>query len=131
MPLGAFADWLTGALTNILLSVVVIIGLRLVQREFERAREQAGSTLRDVQEESKDLELRVQERTNELSQKSELLRSSAFIAHNVAELQDVSTLLEKAVHLTADLFGFYHVAIYLFDEERRIAFLQACVIRYW
>ena len=125
MPLGAFADWLTGALTNILLSVVVIIGLRLVQREFERAREQAGSTLRDVQEESKDLELRVQERTNELSQKSELLRSSAFIARNVAELQDVSTLLEKAVHLTADLFGFYHVAIYLFDEERRIAFLQA------
>ena len=125
MPLGAFADWLTGALTNILLSVVVIIGLRLVQREFERAREQAGFALRDVQEESKNLELRVQERTNELSQKSELLRSSAFIARNVAELQDMSTLLEKAVHLTADHFGFYHVAIYLFDEERRIAFLQA------
>ncbi len=125
MPPGAFADWFTGALTNILLSVAVIIGLRMFQREFERAREQAGSALRGVQEESKDLELRVQERTNQLSQKSGLLRSSAFIARNVAEQQDVSTLLEKAVHLTADLFGFYHVAIYLFDEGRRIAFLQA------
>ncbi len=64
MPLGAFADWLTGALTNILLSVVVIIGLRLVQREFERAREQAGSSVQELQKEGRDLELRVQERTN-------------------------------------------------------------------
>ncbi|HUI90479.1 MAG TPA: GAF domain-containing protein [Anaerolineales bacterium] len=125
MPVGAFADWLTGALTNILLSVVVIIGLRAVQREFERAREQAGSALQELQEESKNLELRVQERTNQLEQKSELLRASAFVTRNIAELQDVPTLLERAARWTSDLFGFYHVAIYLFDEDRKIAFLQA------
>ena len=125
MPLGAFADWLTGALTNILLSVVVIIGLRLVQREFERAREQAGSSVQELQKEGRDLELRVQERTNQVTRKSELLRSSAFIARTVAELQDVPSLLERTVHLSSDLFGFYHVAIYLFDEQRKLAFLQA------
>lgn len=125
MPQGAFADWLTGALTNILLSVVIIIGLRAIQREFERAREQAGSALKGLQEESKDLELRVQERTNQLAQRSELLRSSAFIVRSVAELQDVPTLLEKTVHWASDLFGFHHVAIYLFDEQKKVAFLQA------
>ncbi|MFZ1041815.1 MAG: GAF domain-containing protein [Anaerolineales bacterium] len=125
MPLGAFADWLTGALTNILLSVVVIIGLRLVQREFERARERAGSSVQELQKEGRHLELRVQERTNQLSRESELLRSSALIARTVAELQDVPTLLERAVHLSSDLFGFYHVAIYLFDEQGKLAFLQS------
>jgi GAF domain-containing protein len=125
MPLGAFADWLTGALTNILLSVVVIIGLRLVQREFERAREQAGSSVQELQKEGRDLESRVQERTNQVTRKSELVRSSAFIARTVAELQDVPSLLERTVHLSSDLFGFYHVAIYLFDEQRKLAFLQA------
>ena len=95
------------------------------QREFERAREQAGSALHELQEESKNLELRVQERTDQLAQKSEFLRSSAFIVRNIAESQDVPTLLERAVHWASNLLGFYHVAIYLFDEERRTAFLQA------
>ena len=125
IPTGVLSDWISAGLTDILVGAVLIIGLRLVQSEFERAREVTDSAIRDVEEESRNLELRVQERTNELSQKSELLRASAFIARNVAELQDVSTLREKAVHLTSDLFGFYHVAIYLFDKERRIAFLQA------
>jgi len=71
------------------------------------------------------LEQRIEERTNQLSQRSELLRSSAFIVRSVSELQDVPTLLERTVHWASELFGFHHVAIYLFDEERRIAFLQA------
>jgi GAF domain-containing protein len=71
------------------------------------------------------LEQRVEERTRQLAQKSEFLRSAAFIVRSIAELQDVPTLLEKVVQLTSEFFGFYHVAIYLFDEERRIAFLQA------
>ena len=103
---------------------MVIIGLRLVQKEFERAREQAGSALQKFQEEGKNLELRVQELTDQLSRKSDLLRSSALIARRLAELQDVPTLLERTVHWASDLFDFYHVAIYLFDEQRRIAFLQ-------
>ena len=125
IPTGILSDWISAGLTDILVGAVLIIGLRLVQSEFERARALASSALRDVQEESKNLELRVQERTNELSQKSELLRASAFIVRSVSELQDVPTLLERTVHWTSELFSFHHVAIYLFDEERRIAFLQA------
>jgi len=71
------------------------------------------------------LEERVTERTNQLRRESELLRSSALIARSVAELQDVPTILERTVQGASDLLGFYHVAIYLFDEQRRMAFLQA------
>ena len=71
------------------------------------------------------LEERVTERTNQLLRESELLRSSALIARSVAELQDVPTIMERTVHGASDLFGFYHVAIYLFDEQKRRAFLQA------
>ncbi|MGA7194825.1 MAG: hypothetical protein WBW94_14455, partial [Anaerolineales bacterium] len=97
-----FGNWITGILTDILLSVVIIIGLRLVQREFERAREQAGSAFHKLEEESKNLELRVEERTTQLSAKSELLRSSVFVSRSVAEIQDVPTLLERAVHWTSE-----------------------------
>jgi GAF domain-containing protein len=125
VPMGNFSDWLTATLTDILLSVVIIIGLRLVHGEFQEAREQAGSALLKLQEESAQLELRVEERTNQLSQKSELLRSAAFIARNIAELQDVPLLLERTVRWASELFGLHHVAIYLFDDQRKVAFLQA------
>jgi GAF domain-containing protein len=125
IPTGSLSDWLNATLTDILVGVVIIIGLRLVQFEFERAREQASSAIQKTQAESKNLESRVEERTNELTQKSELLRSASFITRSIAEVQDVPMLLERAVGLASDYFGFEHVAIYLFDEERRTAFLQA------
>ncbi len=125
IPVGAFADWLTGTLTDILLAVVVIIGLRLIQREFEHARKQAGSSISRFQEESRDIESRMEERTAQLAQTSELLRSTSFIVRNTAELQNVPTLLERTVQLASELLRYDHVAIYLFDERKKVAFLQA------
>jgi GAF domain-containing protein len=125
LPAGTWSDWLNPSLTDILVGVVLIIGLRLMQLEFERVREQAGSVLQRTQAESKDLESRVEERTNELTQKSELLRSASFITRRLAEVQDIPMLLERAVGLVTEYFGFEHAAIYLFNEERRTAFLQA------
>jgi GAF domain-containing protein len=125
IPTGFLSDWISAGLTDILVGAVLIIGLRLVQSEFEQARDLAGSAIRDVEEQRRNLELRVQERTVQLSRKSDLLRSSALIARSVAELQDVPTIMERTVRGASDLFGFYHVAIYLFDEQKRMAFLQA------
>jgi GAF domain-containing protein len=125
IPTGALSDWISAALTDILLSAVLIIGLRLVQAEFERARQQASSALLTIQTERKSLESRVEERTVELSQKSDLLRSAAFITRSIAEVQDVPMLLERAVQLISEHFGFDHAAIFLFNEERQTAFLQA------
>ena len=125
IPTGILSDWISAALTDILVGAVLILGLRLVQTEFERARDLASSALQEVQVESRNLESRVEERTNELSKKSELLRSTAFITRSISELQDVPMLLERVVHLTSEHFGFQHVAVFLFDEDGRTAFLQA------
>ena len=53
IPTGILSDWISAGLTDILVGAVLIIGLRLVQSEFERARELAGSAIWDVEEQSK------------------------------------------------------------------------------
>ncbi len=108
----------------------LILGLTFYAFEQQEARLRvANQQLQEIVQKERalqnNLEQRVQERTNQLSQESEMLRSSTLIARSISELQDIPALLDKAVRSASDLFGFYHVAIYLFDEERRMAFLQA------
>jgi len=100
-----------------------LIGQREARfRQANRLQQEAVQQAHTIQN---NLEQHIEERTRQFQRSSQLLRSSAYITRNIGDLQAVPTLLEKAVHWASDLFGFYHVAIYLFDKERRIAFLQA------
>ena len=71
------------------------------------------------------LEQLVIENTSELQRRTEQLRASTYIAQQIAELQDVSTLLSRSVQLISEQGGFYHVGLFLLDERKRLAFLQA------
>ncbi|MGH7488403.1 MAG: GAF domain-containing protein [bacterium] len=43
----------------------------------------------------------------------------------MAQIENVPDLLETVVNATAEQFGFYHVGLYLLDERKKNAFLQA------
>ncbi len=63
------------------------------------------------------LEERVRERTAEVEQRSADLDAAARVALDTTRIQDLDTLLTKAVELVAHHFNFYHAAIYLLDER--------------
>ena len=67
----------------------------------------------------------MRERTDELETRAIQLRSSAAISKTIAEIQDISELMETTTRLTSDQFGYYHVGLYLLDERKKTAFLQA------
>ncbi|HID89306.1 MAG TPA: HAMP domain-containing protein, partial [Anaerolineae bacterium] len=71
------------------------------------------------------LEQRVAERTAALSRRTLQLEAAATVAREAAAIRDVGTLLNKVVHLISDRFGFYHTGIFLLDEAKEYAVLQA------
>ncbi|MGE5224891.1 MAG: GAF domain-containing protein, partial [Omnitrophica WOR_2 bacterium] len=78
------------------------------------------------------MERRVMERTSDLAQASEQmkyrinqLQTIAEVARTIASLQDVDQLLEQVTHLIYERFGFYHVGIFLLDDKKEYAVLQA------
>ncbi len=71
------------------------------------------------------LEERVAERTAEVEARSRQLETVAQIGNVIASIRDLDTLLERVTHLISQQLGFYHVGIFLLDEDGEYAVLSA------
>ncbi len=65
-------------------------------------------------------------RTEEaLERRATQLQAAAEVAREAAAILDVNQLLDRAVHLISERFGFYHAGIFLVDERGEYAILRA------
>ncbi|MEZ0395183.1 MAG: GAF domain-containing protein [Anaerolineales bacterium] len=99
--------------------------LRTLDASFE-------TMARQLKEMLATLEARVASRTEELTSASLQLarRAAQFeaiaqVSKTVTSIQDLNTLLDRLVVLISNLFGFYHVGIFLVDEHGEYAYLLA------
>ena len=83
------------------------------------------NTFQTLTTERAQLENGVRERADELESRAAQLRSSASVSRTIAEIQDVSELMEMTTRLASEQFGYYHVGLYLLDERKKTAFLQS------
>jgi GAF domain-containing protein/HAMP domain-containing protein len=79
-----------------------------------------------------ELENRVTERTKQLAQQNEALllrgrqlQTVADVARGITQTQELESLLNKIVTLISERFGFYHVGVFLVDEQKNYAVLRA------
>ena len=116
---GTFLYLLTSSLNNALTQA------RTSAREFQ-------SSNTELQALQSDLEKRVAERTAELDvanqetqRRAAQLEAIAQVTRSISTSQDLETLLPNITNVISQQFGFYHVGIFLLDEEREFAVLRA------
>lgn len=78
------------------------------------------------------LEDRVRERTQELAQQNEALlyrtrqlQTVSDVARGIVSTQKLESLLNQLTILISERFGFYHVGVFLLDEQKEYAVLRA------
>jgi len=71
------------------------------------------------------LEQRVADRTQDLESQTLRLRVAAEIARDAASARDLQELLIRAADLIINRFGFYHIGIFLLDNNKEYAVLAA------
>jgi GAF domain-containing protein len=125
VPVTSPIDWISYTIDFSVISVVLIIAIDQFKREFANLVRDMQNTFKTITTERAQLEDRVRERTDEFESRAAQLRSSAGISRTIAEMQDISELMEATTKLTSDQFGYYHVGLYLLDERKKTAFLQA------
>ncbi|MDQ2692699.1 MAG: GAF domain-containing protein, partial [Chloroflexota bacterium] len=118
-------EWLRDIGIFLIIGSSIAIGLRTALRDFIKTQETAQHILNTLRQERAVLEERVEERTAVLTQKTEQLRATSYIARKTAELQDLESLLTTVAKLVSDQFGFYHAGIFLLNNAGTRAVLQA------
>jgi PAS domain S-box-containing protein len=63
--------------------------------------------------------------TDNLERQTAQLRVASEVARDAAAIRQVPQLLDEAVRLISDRFGFYHTGIFLVDEQNEYAVLRA------
>ncbi|NQU30841.1 MAG: GAF domain-containing protein [Anaerolineae bacterium] len=71
------------------------------------------------------LEQRVSERTKDLEYRAVQLQAAAQVAQDALTIQDVRTLLTNVANLITERFNYYHTGIFLLDDKKEYAILQA------
>jgi len=122
---GDLTDWVSAAATQLLISLVITTGLRMLQEGFDKVQAENENMVNALRETQSELENRVDERTKELARKTNQLNASTFVAHQTAEIQDLAKLLSNSVNLIARQFDLYHVGIYILNERGDYVVLQA------
>lgn len=125
VPATSLFDWAAYIGNYALVSAIVLFAVNQLKGAFSRVLQEVQVTLDLLTNERVQLEERIQERTEELETKTAQLRSSTTVARIVAEIQNIGELMETVTNLTSEQFGYYHVGLYLLDDGKRNAFLQA------
>jgi GAF domain-containing protein len=100
----------------------------LLQQVNERLRQREI----DLENSKQNLEQRVEERTRELlvanqqtGKRAEQLSIIADVARSAISIEDVDRLLPYISKLISERFNFYHVGIFLMDEQKQFSILRA------
>jgi GAF domain-containing protein len=125
VPATTSIDWVTYIVDFSILSAILMIAINQLKREFAHIARGIQNTFETLSTERAQLEDRVRERTDEAETRSIQMRSSAAISKTITETQNVSELMETTARQISDQLGYYHVGLYLLDERKRTAVLQA------
>ncbi len=125
VPTTVLADWFAYCADFIIISIVLVTALHLFKDAFARVVNDMQSAFDTLEMERSQLEEKVRERTEDLETRTAQLRAASTVAKIMAEIQNISELLDSVTKLTSEKFGYYHTGLYILDEHKKIAFLQS------
>lgn len=121
-----FARDVSGIL--VLTGILVYLTISGLQNALDKSRgiaEQLARANKDVNDLRIELERRVEERTLELRKRATQMEAVSRVARTIASVQDLKDILPAITEMVSQQFGFYHVSIFLLDEQKNKAVLRA------
>lgn len=97
----------------------------LTQDEIGTLAQTFKTMVGEVRRAYEELERKVEERTATLKRRNVQITAAAEVSREALAIREVDVLLQRAVNLISERFGYYHVGIFMVDEAREYAVLRA------
>lgn len=118
-----------GAVLNLVgISLFTTIANRSTQESLDILIENQASLVEENQEMltvQANLEATVSQRTKDLERRTNYLEAAAMVARDTTSILNQEKLLDRVVNLIAEKYNFYHVGIFLVNEDNQFAVLRA------
>lgn len=124
-PKTDLASWAVYATDFAIAGIVITTAANMLKSAFANVVEQMLNAFESLNTERQNLENKVHERTAELEVRMSQLRASTLTARAIAETREINELMKNAANLISERFDYYHVGIFILDEQKRNAYLQA------
>lgn len=125
LPATTSTDWGAYLIDFSLPSIILMVAINQFKGAFDRVVNQMQTKFQNLISERSQLEERIGEQTEALNSQTVQIRTSTHVAGIVSEIQDIPTLIETVTTQISEQFGFYHVGLYILDDQKKTAFLQA------
>lgn len=109
----------------VLASLISLVSNRVIAQRLSVAVESQQSLANQLEKERAELESRVLERSADIRRRLTQFEVASQIARDVSAEENLNALLNNAVRLVRDRFGYYHAGIFLSDEHGDFAVLRA------
>jgi len=117
IPSSDFHSLVVLSITFGLMVLLLRFAVHSIAEGFDRARRNESSLM----ESNRELEIRA----HSLERLTTRLRAAGTVTSAAISARDPDALISQMTHLLSELFDFYHVAIFLLDEEGQYAVLRA------
>lgn len=117
-------DWAFALFTFVAISLLVTILFMLLSRSHARNYALQGSAVEDATRAHKLLEQSETDHVRQLQKQNSQVEVAGQIAREIAAQSDSSEILNKAIDLIRNNFGFYHVGIFMLDRSGEFAVLK-------
>ncbi|OQY29327.1 MAG: hypothetical protein B6I38_08370 [Anaerolineaceae bacterium 4572_5.1] len=123
---------LSGLIQNIAFMFTIAAAMALAMRNLNEAIKQSYQSeqaqqeaIQNLQEMQATLQQRVIERTETLQQQASQIQAAAEVGQAAATIRDIEILLPQVTRLISERFDFYHIGIFMLDENNEYAVLKA------
>lgn len=125
VPATTTGDWFIYSIDFTIMGILLTVALSQFKNAFTRVVIDMQHAFDALAVERSQLEERVLARTNELEAQTEQLRTASTVTRTMAEIQNISELIEAITQLASEKFGYYHVGLYILDDTKKTVFLQS------
>jgi GAF domain-containing protein len=125
IPVTTSSNWVGYIIDFSIVSAILMVAIGQFKRAFKGATKETQAAFGVLTTERALLEDRVRDQAEELETRTIQFRSSASVARTITEMQDISELMNATTRLISEQFGYYHVGLFLLDDRKKTAFLQA------
>jgi GAF domain-containing protein len=125
VPATSVEDWFGYIADFSIMGIAVVVATGQFKDVFMRMILNLQNKLDTIYGEQAQLQEQIRESADELDTRINQIRISSIVAKQLSETKNVSDLFESTVTLLSERFRYYHVGLYILDEQKKTAFLQA------